>query len=359
MLFEKEEFHMSAPNPDKLTAAIQKILASPEATKMLIEQMAETADLHVMRGMSHMKIMDPERSQNALTAIVLDTETTGLDSEKDKVMQLSMLKVLYDDDGIVGITDDFFDQFQDPGEPLDPKIVRLTGITDEMLKGQRINLEEAAEFMKDASLFIAHNAAFDRKFVEKSFPSLGFDKVDWACSIRDVDWDSRVTGSGKLELLLLNQKYVYPAHNAKADCTATGFMLSRSYDGDTPVMSDILKSVSVTPVMVMAIGLPFGNQAPLKDAGWKWSPDRSGDAGDKCWHITVKTPEEALAAAAAAKEAFGGDIALPVRRFSRKNIYSNRLPPVERAIFETKDPLKAIRANDLNISQDEQPSFGF
>ena len=350
---------MSTPTSDKLVAAIQKILASPEATQVLIDQMKDHADLHVMRGMSHMIVANPERREAARIAIVLDTETTGLDSEVDKVIQLSMLKVLYDDEGIVEITDDFFDQFQDPGAPLDPKITKLTGITDEMLKDQKINETEAADFLVDADLVIAHNAAFDRKFVEKGFPALNFDKIDWACSIRDVDWENRVTGSAKLELLVLNQGYVYPAHNAKADCTATAFTLSRTYDGDTPVMMDIVGARARRNVMIMATGLPFGSQEPLKSAGWKWSPDRNGEAGDKCWHITVSTPEEAQKAAAAAKEAFGGEVALPVRRFSRKTVYSNRLPPVERGIFQTKDPLKAISAEDVITNDNDQPSFGF
>lgn len=344
----------------KLEAAIDKILASPEATEVLLARM-RVKDLHVMRGLSHMGVSDPERRDSARVAIVLDTETTGLEPNEDKVIQLAMIKVLYDDDGIVEITDDVFDQMEDPGAPLDPKITRLTGITDEQLKGQKIDRDAVRAFIEGVDLFIAHNAAFDRKFMEKGFKECGFDKVSWACSIRDVDWEARAVGSPKLELLVHSRGYVYPAHNAQADIRATAFILNENFDQETSAMSDILESLDRPHVMVMATGLPFGRQDPLKNAGFKWSPDRGGDAGDKCWWITVSTPQEAQDAAKALKEAFGGDVMLPTRRFTPKTSYSDRLPPVVRNGFETKNPLKAIGAEDLIKGHEEpgQSSFGF
>ncbi len=350
-----------APKIDetKLGGVIEKILASPEATKFLIQHLRDKGDLHVMRGMSHMNVMHAHRVENARTAVVLDTETTGLEVEENEIIQLSMLKVLYDDQGIVAITKEFFDQLQDPGRPLEEKITKLTGHSDESLKGQKINLDEAAAFLADVNMIIAHNASFDRKFVEAKFPTLNFDKMDWACSINDVDWEKRANGTKKLELLTHMLGYVYPAHNAKADCTATGFVLSNTFDGDTEVMADIIESTKRRKVMILATGLQFGRQDPLKAAGFKWSPDRSGDAGDKCWHITISTPEEAQNAAKAVKEAFGGDVKLPIRNFTMKNAYSNRLPPVEHNGFETKTPLKAINAEDLAVPDLEQTTFGF
>lgn len=350
---------MTTPNTSKLAAAITQILASPEATQTMIDELRKQGDLHVFRGMAHMIISNPEREANARKAIVLDTETTGLDHLKDKVFQLSMLEILYDDDGIVKITDNFFDQLQDPGTPLDPKISRLTGFTDADLKGQTIDLAAAAAFLDGADLIIAHNASFDRKMVEANFPTLGFQKMDWACSIKDVDWDVRTSSSPKLELLVHAEGYVYPAHNAKADCTATAFMLSRTYDGDTPVMSDIIVSRGRKKVMIMATDLGYGRQEPLKAAGWKWSPDRNGDAGDKCWHIIVGTPEEAQKAAAAAREAYGGDVRLPVREITARSAYSTRLPEKKLNAFEVKNPLKALGVEDIVRKEDEQPGWKF
>ena len=348
------------PDHTKLESAIDKILSSPEATDVLLSRM-RTKDFHVMRGVTHMGVNNPDRRDGARMAIVLDTETTGLDPKADKVIQLAMIKVLYDDEGIVEITDEIFDQMEDPGAPLDPKITGLTGITDEHLKGQKIDRAAVSAFIDGVDLFIAHNAAFDRKFMENNFKECGFDNVNWACSISDVNWDSRVSGSAKLELLVLSRGYVYPSHNAQADIRATAFILNQAFEQETSVMNDILESLERPHVMVMATGLPFGSQEPLKAAGFKWSPDRNGPAGDKCWWMTVSTPQEAQDAAKAVKEAFGGDVMLPTRRFTPKTSYSDRLPPIVRNGFETKNPLKAIGADDLvkNLEEPGQSAFGF
>lgn len=352
----------------KLDAAIDKILDSPEATDILMAKMLER-DLHVMKGLSYMGIKDPERREGARTAIVLDTETTGLNPEENKVIQLAMIKVLYDDEGIVEVTDDLFDQMEDPGAPLDPKITRLTGITDEQLRGKRIDKASISDFIKGADLIIAHNASFDRQFVEKAFKGCGFEDINWACSIRDVDWESRIAGSIKLELLNLDRGYVYPAHNAQADIRATSFILNQKFGQPTTVMQDIIESLERRHVMVMATGLNYwANEAlkkvahePLKKAGFKWSVGREGEAGEKCWWQIVSTPQEANDAARALREAFGGDVMLPIRRFTPLNSYSSRLPPLIRNGFETKNPLKAIGAEDLVADRDEPGPgvFGF
>lgn len=349
-----------AMDPAKVRTAINHILGDNAAKALLIEELLKS-DLHVFNGMSHMNVVHPDRRANSRTAIVLDTETTGLNHLEDKVIQLSMLKVLYDEHGIVEITEEFFDQFQDPGHPLDPKITQLTGITDAQVSGQKIDIEAAKKFVEGADLIIAHNAAFDRKMVEHNLPEIGFATMNWACSIKDVDWENRHAGSPKLELLVHSQGYVYPAHNAYADCKATAFMLTCQFDLDTETFTDILDTLKRRKVMVMATGLQFGRQEPLKAAGWKWSPDRSGDAGDKCWFITISTPEEAQNAAKSAKEAYGGDVMLPIRVITAENAYSTRLPPQVPNGFHVKSPLKALNAEDIIVDNknDDEPSFKF
>jgi hypothetical protein len=47
-------------------------------------------------------------------------------------------------------------------------VTALTGITDEMVAGQRIDEAVVSAFVKDAVIVIAHNAGFDRKFAERS-----------------------------------------------------------------------------------------------------------------------------------------------------------------------------------------------
>ena len=66
-----------------------------------------------------------------------------------------------------------------PQKPSPADVTRLTGITPEMMAGKTIDFMAAAQFAGD-SLIVAHNAGFDRRFVERFFPQLANNR--WACS---------------------------------------------------------------------------------------------------------------------------------------------------------------------------------
>ncbi len=122
-------------------------------------------------------------------AIIVDIETTGLDSSWDQIIEIGAIKVDLDNGEIL-------DKFQtltkpddtwafsyeegdegnevendDELEPLklDPCIVELTGITDEMLEGAPSNPDAVdlfLEFAQDLPIW-AYNAGFDSKFINK------------------------------------------------------------------------------------------------------------------------------------------------------------------------------------------------
>ncbi|WP_371933048.1 hypothetical protein [Bradyrhizobium sp. CCGUVB23] len=54
--------------------------------------------------------------------------------------------------------------------PIPPEVIALTGITDEVVAGQRIDEATVSSFTDDAVIVIAHNASFDRKFAERYWP---------------------------------------------------------------------------------------------------------------------------------------------------------------------------------------------
>ena len=106
----------------------------------------------------------------AKKAILLDVETTGLDQRKDEVIELGMVKFDYLPNArIVGIRD-IFSSFNEPLEPIPPEVIALTGITNEMVAGHRIDETAVSSFADDAVIVIAHNACFDRKFAERYWP---------------------------------------------------------------------------------------------------------------------------------------------------------------------------------------------
>jgi DNA polymerase III subunit epsilon len=58
----------------------------------------------------------------------------------------------------------------EPANWIPAEITPLTGITNEMVAGKRIDAAVVSIFVTDANIIIAHNANFDRKFAERYWP---------------------------------------------------------------------------------------------------------------------------------------------------------------------------------------------
>ena len=110
--------------------------------------------------------------------LILDTETSGLSFKKDQIIELAAIKLVKNDGEIVIV--DQMDEFirLPEGQALDPKIVELTHITDEMLRTQGLSEGDAlGRFVKmfagERTLVIAYNAHFDLSFLYYSLARHG------------------------------------------------------------------------------------------------------------------------------------------------------------------------------------------
>lgn len=102
--------------------------------------------------------------------IVLDTETSGLSPEADRIIELSAVKLIHDGEKTI-ITDEFDELIKLPkGQKIPKKIVELTHITDEMLETDGLFESEVCEmfcdlFSEEKVLVAAYNAQFDMNFL--------------------------------------------------------------------------------------------------------------------------------------------------------------------------------------------------
>ncbi len=109
----------------------------------------------------------------ALREIVFDTETTGLDpSQGDRLIELGAVELINHVPS--GRT---FRRLVNPGRPVSEDTVRITGITDEILHDCPLFEEDEVvgaflRFVGDAPL-VAHNAAFDRGFLDMELQRCG------------------------------------------------------------------------------------------------------------------------------------------------------------------------------------------
>jgi len=110
--------------------------------------------------------------------VAFDLETTGL-YRRDTIIEIGAVRMKQ------GKEIDRFQTFVHPGKKLHPKVVELTGITDDMLKGAPTVAEvlpKFREFVGD-SVLVAHNADFDMNFVRRACEQLG---IDWDMTCVDT-----------------------------------------------------------------------------------------------------------------------------------------------------------------------------
>ncbi|MBI2277106.1 MAG: DNA polymerase III subunit epsilon [Dechloromonas sp.] len=169
------------------------------------------------------KSIDLDRKLSDLTYTVFDTETTGLEPSKgDEIIQIGAARIVNNR----LLRQEVFEQIVDPECPLKPESIPIHGITEDMVRGKpNIDLVLPAfhEFCEDTVL-IAHNAAFDMRFLQLKEERTG---IRFSQPVLDTLLLSAVVHpnqeSHRLDVILERLGvHIDTRHNALEDALATG-----------------------------------------------------------------------------------------------------------------------------------------
>lgn len=219
----------------------------------------------------------------------VDVETTGNNPRTALITELAIVPFTYTPEGIATV-EPALTFLNDPGVPLDPKIVEITGITDEMVRGQKIDYDAVTEALNGVDLVVAHNAGFDRKMVEPTMPI--FEQKVWGCSQQDVPWRTDFGAlTERLEALAMMVLGVfYDAHRADIDCLIGIHLLAKAKDATgRTAFSRLLENVHRESVRVWACNAPFSVKDLLSARGYRWNDGKDGR--HKAWHKAVSLDE--------------------------------------------------------------------
>ncbi len=262
----------------------------------------------------------------ALLGAYLDCEATSTDPDTAKLIELGAVFFRFDPAtcAIGGITY-ARSWFRDPGEPIPPAITTITGITDEMVAGQSIDVDLLAATFAEASVFVAHSAGYDRRVIERELPQLLPDRAPWACSYRDVDWAAAGYRCAKLGHLLQDAAgEFYDAHRAELDCRVGLHLLATTQLGGRSAFAELLESTRRPTRRIFAMGFPREKNALLKFRTPKYRWSGGEDGRPKAWWTDVRDDEALRAELAFLRMHMGAGYAPPVQTISARDRYSIR-----------------------------------
>jgi DNA polymerase-3 subunit epsilon len=165
------------------------------------------------------------------TFVVVDLETTGGSHARAAITEIGAVKTRGGE--VIGE----FQTLVDPGGPIPPMIVALTGITDAMVvAAPRIEavLPSFLEFLGDAVL-VAHNAPFDVGFLKAAcaahdYPWPGNETLDTVTLARRVTTKEEAPNKKLSTLARVFGSTVEPNHRALEDARATSQVMHGMFE---------------------------------------------------------------------------------------------------------------------------------
>ena len=284
-------FDFDPPKAPAVEVSLPTAARAELSPEQMAERLAQHPDYRVLRRLVPALDYGPVPASipsGVQRVLVLDTETTGLSHGSDKIIELAMLLVQVDAaTGRPFGPVETFEGFEDPGMPIPEVAKQVTGISDDMVRGQRLDDAQVQTLIDRADLVVAHNAGFDRPFVEARFP--GFAHKAWACSFADIDWKALGAESSKLGALAQDQGWFYDAHRALVDCHALLQVLGQRVGDDSlNGLQRLLAAAGRPSYKLRATGSPFDSKDKLKARGYRW------DGEGKVWYCNLGS-EAALA----------------------------------------------------------------
>ena len=160
--------------------------------------------------------------------IVFDTETTGLDSAEDRIIELGAVEL--ENRFPTGRT--FHAYINPQGRRVHPEAMAIHGISDADLADKPAFQAIADEFIAfiDGARLIAHNAGFDIGFMNAEFARLGLDPVDPARVIDTLAVARRKHPMGPNSLDALCKRYgIDNSHRTKHGALLDSELLAEVY----------------------------------------------------------------------------------------------------------------------------------
>lgn len=160
--------------------------------------------------------------------IIFDTETTGLDNQNDRVIEIGGVELV----NKFPSGRNFHVFINAQGRKVHPEALAVHGITDEFLQDKPVFSKIMADMAElfDGAMLVAHNASFDIGFINAEYARIGLPPIDPARVVDTLALARRRHPMGPNSLDALCKRYgIDNAHRTKHGALLDAELLAEVY----------------------------------------------------------------------------------------------------------------------------------
>jgi DNA polymerase III subunit epsilon len=251
----------------------------PEHSERAVRDLERSGDYRVLKRLPRIdevwcRSAPVANPATTITLAVVDTETSGLDCVRHKLLEIGIVKMQIDGEtGELLSIDEPLSWLEDPCEILSEEIEELTGLSNAALAGQRFDDQAIAAVLTDVNCIVAHNAKFDFGFFQARFPQI---MLPWACSCSEVLWAEHGFGRARSVSALLTAAGMFAdiEHRAGPDAWCVAMLLAMSGNDGRTTAWHLVRHAQRPTYRLFALGAPFSLKDALKAAEYRWCPAR-------------------------------------------------------------------------------------
>jgi len=220
-----------------------------------------------------------------MKALIIDTETTGLDYKKDSIIEIAAVLADLDNQMILAQRASLIYAVTNQESE------KITGITQDMLDYVKNSQDDPFNQIKimseHADCIIAHNAEFDKNFVEflgYKFKNKKLESLEWVCSCYDIIYDRELENK-KLSTIA----NAYSVNNSEAHRALTDVQMLLNILYKVSNINEQLNSILLDkkkPEYKIISLAPFDKKDEVKKAGFRW------DCIKKHWFKKIRAKDD-------------------------------------------------------------------
>lgn len=262
------------------------VTETDEATdyEFLARQLEGSNDYRVLHRLKELVPVDADPMVHKHRGVYVDCESTGLDTRTDEVIELCCFPFEFTSDGLITGFGEPLRWLNEPKKRIDESITKLTGITADAVRGNKIDEVRLNALLTTTDLVVAHNASYDRQMLERVNGL--FKNRPWACSQTEAPWKDYGMSGSRLSYLMMEMGLFHDAHGALPDCMAGLRALQHVFANGRTALSYLLECARTVSHHIWAIDAPYESKDLLKARGYFWNPGEDGRP--KAWHKELR-----------------------------------------------------------------------